>query len=58
MTFKEFRDGVAIYTIGTGKLEADGSHQEYRLEKHGDVIKFTQREGDPGYNKPNWNKDG
>lgn len=47
------KDGVAHYRISTGKKP-----QEYRLEKHGDTIKFTQREGDDGYGKANWNVDG
>lgn len=57
MTFVGIKDGVAVYSIGTGKL-TDGKHQEYRLEKVGGEIKFTQREGDIGYNKANWNTDG
>lgn len=57
MTFVGVKDGVAIYSISTGKL-TDGKHQEYRLEKVGGEIKFTQREGDNGYGKANWNTDG
>ena len=47
------KDGVAHYRISTGKKP-----QEYRLEKQDNTIKFTQREGDDGYGKANWNVDG
>jgi len=51
MILKEVRpDGVAIYTLESDKATEANKKQEYRLEKDGTSIAFTQRNGDTGYN--------